>query len=149
MIGPNLEFKKLGSTGLKRKALWGRRAKDELMQLQEFPPGGGEPTPVKGVAGRREQEVLDSAPFGSRVEFTNGFITKIPTAVNPSYMHENTMKVGDDAFVAHPFTKGLSNRNVFTKEELIDLINEGTEPEYRKAARGEIYISEIEFYDLP
>lgn len=149
MIGPNMEFKKLGSTGLKRKALWGRRSKDELMQLHEVPPGGGEPAPVPGVEGRSEQEALDAAPFGSRVEFTNGFVTKIPTAVSGSYMHENTMKVGKDAFVAHPFTKGISSRNVFTKEELIDLINEGTEPQFREAARGYIYISEIEFYDLP
>jgi hypothetical protein len=148
MIGPNMEFKKLGSTGLKRKALWWREAKGELMRLYESPPGGGKPAPVSGVAGRSEQDILNAAPFGSRVEFTNGF--SISTAIKEGWEHENTIKVGQDAFVAHPFTKGISRRNVFTKEELIDmLINEGTVLEYRQAARGEVYISEIEIYNLP
>ncbi|HSB10227.1 MAG TPA: DUF4157 domain-containing protein [Blastocatellia bacterium] len=149
IIGPKIEFKRLGSTGLKRKALWGRMSKDEPMRQLEKPKAGGDLVPVPGTEPRTEQEVLDAAPFGSRVEFTHGLVNKIITAVNPSYVHENTTKVGKDAYVAHPFTKGISNRNIFTKDEIIDLINDnGTDAVYRAQGRSEIYISEVEFYDL-
>jgi hypothetical protein len=151
MIGPNMEFKQLFSTGLKTKALWAREAKNEPMRQVENVGGGGQ-TPIfaAGVEPRPADEVIESAPVGSRVTFTNGFVARVATSVNASFVRENTMKVGHDAYVAHPFERGLITKSsIFTASEVKELMNQGTEPQFREHALGEIFISEVQIYDLP
>ena len=86
---------------------------------------------------RNAAEVLREAPMGSRVVFTSTAIMK-----NENYRVENTMKVGDNLYSAHPLEKGI-----LTQEEIVEEIAKAADnPEM---AKSKIYISEIEIYDLP
>jgi hypothetical protein len=67
--------------------------KDELQTLNA----------ARAAAARQEQErSFKAAPFGSQIVFTN----LDPRSNGKAYEHENTIKMGDDQFIAHGIVKG-------------------------------------------
>lgn len=153
-MGPGYELKRIGSQGLKTRTLWIRYDRNEKMKETEIADSGSgarfdekrNPILKKGGQEKDVKEVLAAAPFGSRVVFTNGFNIGLG-AHTGNFRHENTLKVGDDAYAAHPLTRGrLSSSNIFTAEEIGDELANAA-AEYREAARPHVFISEIELYD--
>jgi hypothetical protein len=155
-MGSDFELKGLASQGLKTRSLWIRNDRNAKMGEAEVAASGSgavfdkDRAPVLKKDGREKdvKEVLAAAPFGSRVVFTNGFPIGIG-AHTGAFRNENTMKVGKDAFAAHPLTRGgLSSSNIFTAEEIGDEMAKAA-AEYAEAARPYVFISEIEYYERP
>lgn len=155
-MGRGFELKGLSSQGLRTRALWVRDDRNAKMREAEIAASGSgavfdkDRAPVLKKDGREKdvKEVLAAAPFGSRVVFTNGFPIGIG-AHTGAFRNENTMKVGKDAFAAHPLTRGgLSSSNIFTAEEIGDEMAKAA-AEYAEAARPYVFISEIEYYERP
>ncbi|MGH9765266.1 MAG: hypothetical protein ACREDR_09985, partial [Blastocatellia bacterium] len=147
-IGPTIELKRLGSTGLKTKIIWGRdNPNTGVMAEYEVKPGQKNATPVDKGRTKNVEDALDEAPVGSRVEFTNGYTI----ILNPAYFHENTIKMGKNLFAAHPLERSkfmfFGSTNVLTRDQIVEeMARAADNPE---AARLKVYISEIEIYDQP
>lgn len=140
-----IELKRLHSTGLKTKILWGRDSpQTDVMVESELRPGQRYADPKKGGRTKKVEDVLEEAPIGSRVEFTQSY----PILINDAYRNENTIKMGKNFFAAHPLSAGLfGTTNILTREQVLDEVAKAADnPE---AARRGIYISEIEYYETP
>jgi hypothetical protein len=137
-IGTPFELKQVSSTGLKTRILWGKdRPEGDEMQEYERVPGAREGQPKKDGRVRKVADVLKEAPMGSRVVFYQPGILH-----NENYRVENTMKVGEDLYSAHPLEKGI-----LRQKEIIEEMSKAAEnPEM---AKHQIFISEVEYYDLP
>jgi hypothetical protein len=137
-IGSPFELKQVSSTGLKTRILWGKdRPEGDEMKEFERVPGAREAEPKKDGRVRKVADVLKDAPMGSRVVFSTTAILH-----NENYRVENTMKVGDDLYSAHPLEKGI-----LTQQEIIEEMSKAAEsPEM---AKHQTFISEVEYYDLP
>jgi hypothetical protein len=155
-MGSDFELKGLASRGLKTRTLWVWQDRNAKMREAEISASGSgaafdksrDPILRKDGQEKAVKEVLAAAPFGSRVVFTNGFQFGIG-AHTGNFRNENTMKVGDDAFAAHPLERGgLSSSNLFTADEIVDQMAKAA-GEYSQASRPYIFISEIEYYDRP
>lgn len=140
-----IELKRLHSTGLKTKILWGRDSREtDVMTESELRPGERYADPKKGGQTKKVEDVLDEAPIGSRVEFTQAY----PILKNEAYRNENTIKMGKNFFAAHPLSAGLlGTTNILTRDQVLDEVAKAADnPD---AARPQIYISEIEYYETP
>jgi Domain of unknown function (DUF4157) len=137
-IGGPIELKQVSSTGLKTRILWGKdRPEGDEMKEYERVPGQREGQPKKDGRVRKQADVLKEAPMGSRVVFVTEAILH-----NENYRHENTMKVGDDLYSAHPLEKGI-----LTAQEIIEEMSKAAD--YPEMAKHQTWILEVEYYDLP
>lgn len=130
LIGPKLDLREHGSTGIKTRVFYRRKRPTEPMFLVL----GG--TQVK--AQRSVDELVALAPVGSRIMWTN-------LKGTPPYRNENAIKLGPDLFAGHPYKK--------VKREQLErkLAREATQPKEPDSAYIEqnIFISQIEIYEAP
>jgi hypothetical protein len=96
MLG-SLELKNHGSTGIFTKELYIRDAAGEPFYRENYITETSEPTD------KIEEELLEEAPIGTGVTWTNKAALE-----GSGFRHENTIKVGEDKFAAHPW--GTGNR---------------------------------------
>jgi hypothetical protein len=114
---------------------WKRFAVDKAERAKK--PDGEDET-------RSEQQLLDAAPAGSRVMFTNQMADS-----SAAFHHENSYKLGPDSYAAH----GFAGQKVFTRAELSHALAKAflREEPTQSFVDGNIYIQAIETYksDLP
>lgn len=137
--GLTLELRRRESTGLETEGVFSRKGPSELMLRKDT--GQPDPRPV--------DQILKSAPIGSRVRWTN-LTGEGLTQFNP-WQNENTIKLGPDKFGAHGTATGIfTTSNTHTRGEVELLTARGTNPKadfsYIKA---NIFISEIEIFRDP
>jgi hypothetical protein len=98
---------------------------------------------------RHINEILATAPVGSRVRWTNlaGVRTEAPNPLE----HENTIKLGPNKFGAHGTASGIvSKSNTHTREEIELLTARGSDPKADAGyVRANIFISEFEIFHDP
>jgi hypothetical protein len=100
----------------------------------------GQMTGFAPANARREDEFLASVPIGARVMWT----TTHPDAAD-DMVNENTIKIGDDLYAAHPLGN-LSGAKV--RDEMVAEDDDELTPEQRLAQVVEhIYLAEVEWYD--
>jgi hypothetical protein len=153
LVGEHVEITPLAKSGkhaLPTKILWGRAAPGEKMKEHELDKQGVA-VPKKDGRELTIDELLAVTPFGSRVTFENGHPQGRTYAALQNFQFENTLFVGKDRFVEHPLVvhTGISETtNILTSEEIIDMMAKASDP-YVDESRPLIFISEIEFFDVP
>jgi hypothetical protein len=138
-IGGPMELKQVISTGLKTRILWGRDdpASDEMQEFERVSgERHGQPKPNGRV--RKVADVIKEAPMGSRVVFYAGRAIMR----DERFQVENTMKVGDNLYAAHPL-----RQHILTGEEVIEEM--ASAADNPTMAKSQIFISEVEIYDVP
>ncbi len=110
-------------------------------QGQEFKSKtSGQMTGFAPANARREDEFLAAVPIGARVMWT----TTHPDAAD-DMVNENTIKIGDDLYAAHPLGN-LSGHDV--RDEMVADDDDELTPEQRLAQVVQhIYLAEVEWYD--
>ncbi len=97
-------------------------------------------TRIAPANAHREAEFLASVPIGARVMWT----TTHPDAAD-DMVNENTIKIGDDLYAAHPLGN-LSGREV--RDEMVADDDDELTPEERLAQIAQhISLAEVEWYD--
>jgi hypothetical protein len=92
-----VELKQQGSTGVRRALLFRRTSPNKPMRRS-----ADEQEEPKSV-----EQLLDEAPAGSRVMWTN----LDPDANGTPFKNENTLKLGIDSFAAHGFSQKVFERS--------------------------------------
>jgi hypothetical protein len=122
--------------GLSSRDFWVREAQGAEFASRTKPEN---PTGVKPKDAGEEDVFLRTVPIGARVMWTT---THEKAAADME--NENTIKVGDDKYAAHPLGR-LSGANV--REELIAGPDEDDESKHAAHIAAYIYLSEVEWYD--
>ena len=137
--GFTLEVKRRESTAVETEVMFRRKGPSEHMVRSDT--GQPDPRPVN--------EILNVAPIGSRVRWTNLSGVRLDKP-NP-WEHENTIKLGPDKFGAHGTATGIfSTSNTHTRGEVELLTARGTNPTADTSyVKANIFISEIEIFRDP
>jgi hypothetical protein len=151
-IGSDMRLRAHGSTGMQRRALFQRSAASA-----PFSVAGKGPL----TEGGDEASVLAQAPIGSRVRWTSQLLLDkgnnlfgpevftIDQQSWPYYEHENTIKLGPDAYGAQGVGGGGRVSRKHIEDELVD-VTAGQFPKKTEAEiRAGIYVSEIEVFEQP
>jgi hypothetical protein len=144
--GNRLELRRRGSTGISTKVVYTRGSAGEKMVRS---------TDHK-VEPREVDQLVADAPIGSRVRWTN----KDVDARGKPFENENTLKVGQDKYIAHPLSRpGLFVRGfpwvvgeafTFSREQVESNTAKETNPNADASyIKTNIFISEIEYFAAP
>jgi Domain of unknown function (DUF4157)/Protein-glutamine gamma-glutamyltransferase len=136
-------FRPHDSTGVEGATEWWRPGLGTHWKRFPVDPAERKLKPQGDDETRNDEQLLDAAPVGSRVMFTNQMADS-----SSSFHHENTYKLGRDSYAAH----GFKDRKVFDRASLELALAQA----FRKDAddafvKGNIYVQAIETYksDLP
>jgi len=122
--------------GLSSRDFWVRDAQGAEFASRTTPDT---PTGAKPKDAAEEDALLETVPIGARVMWT----TTHPKAA-ADMENENTIKIGDDTYAAHPLGR-LSGAKV--RGELIAGPDENVKSKHAAHIAAYIYLSEVEWYD--
>jgi hypothetical protein len=139
-VGGTLELRRRESTGVKTKMLYSRTSPND--QMTRSTDNKLEPSSV--------EQLVAQAPIGSRIRWTN----RDPKALGQPFENENTVKLGQDKFAAHPLTHPkflfIGGGNEYSRAALELKVARETNPSAdRSYVEQNLFISEIEYFDTP
>ncbi|RYZ15715.1 MAG: hypothetical protein EOO70_06170 [Myxococcaceae bacterium] len=131
------------TTGLRGRQLYLRSRKRDAFDCVDAMTNRKTPSGVILSTTAQEDEFLKSVPIGSRVMWSDSH----PDAADTDFENENTLKIGPDEYVAHPFgilsAQELREEMATPEDEDEDDVDEAKRDAY---IRRNLFIKEIEWY---
>lgn len=141
--GLQMRLRSRESSGLGTSAHFGRRLPNDAWRfiLEWRPPDDPR---FGGDVGKSTDTLIAQAPAGSRVRFTN-----LGAPSSSDFKHENALKIGADRYAAAGFDDPITG-NEFTRERLEIKMAQTTNPRPSwPYIRANVFIDEIEQFDVP
>jgi hypothetical protein len=140
--GVNFKFKPHYSDGLDKSTYWNREGPGQKMTryVNTNPAVASKADPQPDD--RSPQEILDAAPVGARVMWTN-----LDAPSGSAFRNENTVKLGNGLFAAQGFGRA---GNTYSGDEIAQKLADITsaeKPAPRDYVQSKVYLKQIETYD--
>jgi hypothetical protein len=140
--GVNFKFKPHYSDGLDKSTYWNREGPGQKMTryVNTNPAVASKADPQPDD--RSPQEILDAAPVGARVMWTN-----LDAPTGSAFRNENTVKLGNGLFAAQGFGRA---GNTYSGDEIAQKLADITsaeKPAPRDYVQSKVYLKQIETYD--